>query len=229
MSKTARGTFAFESGVGIVSFAGVAGKKESEGPLGGFFDRTYSDNLLGEDSWEKAESRMQTDVIELCIGKGGLKAEAMDAVFAGDLLNQCIASTFGVRSLGIPYVGMYGACSTMSSTLLSAALMLESGCAERCVAMTSSHFSSAERQYRNPIQYGGQRTPTAQWTVTGAGAAVLAKNSGIPVVSGTFGIIQDLGIKDANNMGAAMAPVDVKLTPYTGNKKTRYALRSKNE
>ncbi len=206
MARIGRGTFNFEGNISIEGFAGVAGKKESEGPLGALFDRTYSDNLLGEDSWEKAESRMQTEVIELCLEKCGMTAKEIDAVFAGDLLNQCIASTFGIRSLGIPFVGMYGACSTMSSTLLSAALMIESHCAERCAAMTSSHFSSAERQYRNPIQYGGQRTPTAQWTVTGAGAALIGTNGNIRITSGTFGIVQDLGVKDVNNMGAAMAP-----------------------
>lgn len=206
MSRLARGTFTFERNIGIAGAAGVAGKKESEGPLGSYFDRTYSDNLLGEDSWEKAESRMQTDVIELCMQKCRMTASDFDAVFSGDLLNQCIASTFGIRALNIPHIGMYGACSTMASTLLSAALMLEAGCAEKCIAMTSSHFSSAERQYRNPIQYGGQRTPTAQWTVTGAGAAALTDGDDIRIVSGTVGIIQDLGVKDVNNMGAAMAP-----------------------
>ncbi len=206
MAKSARGSFCFDEYIGITGYAAVAGKKESEGPLGGCFDKTYSDNLLGEDSWEKAESRMQTEVIELCLEKTGINADALDAVFSGDLLNQCIASTFGIRQLGIPHVGMYGACSTMASTLLSASLMLQAGCAERCVAMTSSHFSSAERQYRTPIQYGGQRTPTAQWTVTGAGALSLVRGEGISVKGGTVGIIQDLGVKDPNNMGAAMAP-----------------------
>ena len=237
MSRAARGSFTFEKNIGIRAYAAVVGKKEGEGPLRDCFDRVYEDNLLGEDSWEKAESRMQQEAVDLCIEKCGLAPEDFDAIFSGDLLNQCIASTFGIRSLGIPDIGMYGACSTMSSTLFSAAVMMEAGCANRCVALTSSHFSSSERQYRNPVQYGGQRPPTAQWTVTGSGAVAVeayhdkpvaqqTRPSGaesdaaaqkttpkISITAATIGIIQDLGIKDVNNMGAAMAPVDVKLTP----------------
>ena len=206
MSRTARGSFSFENGIGILGWASSAGKKESEGPLGGEFDLTFRDNLLGEDSWEKAESRIQFETVRQCLENSGLSPDEFDAIFSGDLLNQCIASTFGIRGLGIPQIGMYGACSTMALTMLSAALALESGSAQRCIAVTSSHFSSAERQFRNPLQYGGQRTPTAQWTVTGAGAVALGKGGGIAITSATVGIIQDFGIKDVNNMGAAMAP-----------------------
>lgn len=206
MSRTARGTFTFERDIGIIGFASSAGKKEGEGPLGEEFDLVFNDNLLGEDSWEKAESRMQLETVQKCIEKCGLNADGFDAVFSGDLLNQCIASTFGLRGLGIPHFGIYGACSTMALTILSAAAAIEAGCAGRCVAVTSSHFSSAERQFRNPLQYGGQRTPTAQWTVTGAGAVALGTEGNIRVTSATLGMIQDYGVTDVNNMGAAMAP-----------------------
>lgn len=230
MSRAERGSFTFEKNIVIKAYAAVVGKKEGEGPLKDRFDRVYKDNLLGEDSWEKAESRLQQEAVNICMKKCGRSPEDFDAIFSGDLLNQCIASTFGIRSLGIPDIGMYGACSTMSSTLFSAAVMQEAGCAQRCIALTSSHFSSSERQYRSPVQYGGQRPPTAQWTVTGSGAIAVevcnngedspypdSENSGadkssseanreILITSATIGIIQDLGIKDPNNMGAAMAP-----------------------
>lgn len=139
----------------------------------------------------------------------------INVIFAGDLLNQCTGTTFGIRELGIPFYGVYGACSTMALSLASAALWVDGGLADTAVASTSSHFCSAEKQFRMPLEYGGQRPPSSQWTVTGAGAAVVsraAKKTKIEKV--IIGRIQDYGIKDANNMGAAMAPVDVKLTPY---------------
>ena len=206
MSRTARGTFSFERNIAVAGFASSAGKKEAEGPLGGEFDLVFKDNLLGEDSWEKAESRMQYETVQQCMKKCGLTADGFDAVFSGDLLDQCIASTFGLRGLGIPHFGIYGACSTMALAMLSAASAIEAGFAERCIAVTSSHFSSAERQFRNPLQYGGQRTPTAQWTVTGAGAVALGTEGKIRITAATLGVIQDFGITDVSNMGAAMAP-----------------------
>ena len=193
--------------VTIHSAAGVAGKKETEGPLGKFFDKTYSDDTLGKTSWEKAESALQQDAASLALAKAGLTPLDIDVMLAGDLLNQCISSTFGLRSLGIPFLGQFGACSTMAQTLLLAALLVDGGGCSSALAVTSSHFCSAERQFRLPIEYGGQRTPTAQWTVTGAGAAIVDNSGkGCPIKSVTIGRITDLKVKDANNMGAAMAP-----------------------
>ena len=212
----------------VESFAAVVGKRELEGPLGRCFDYCYEDTTLGEDTWEKAESRLQTEAVQRALQKGGLANREIDYIFAGDLLNQCISSTFGLRSLQIPFLGQYGACSTMAQTLAMATVFVESGAARRALAVTSSHFCAAERQFRYPLEYGGQRPPTAQWTVTGSGAAVVSQGNLAPktkstasevsttsgktvekkpVISAiTVGRIADLGVKDANNMGAAMAP-----------------------
>ena len=185
----------------ILGFAAVAGKKESEGPLASYFDRVYADNTLEEDSWEKAESRLQTEAVTLALQKANKKAGEINYVFAGDLLNQCISSTFGLRSLGIPFVGQYGACSTMAQTLALASVFVESGAAQYTAAVTSSHFCSAERQFRFPLEYGGQRTPTAQWTATASGAAIVGSGAQLPYVSAvTMGRISDLGVKDAANI-----------------------------
>ena len=205
--RIGRYTIEIENNVTIHSSAGLAGKKESEGPLGKFFDITYQDNKLGQSSWEKAESMLQEYAVNLALKKISLSPQDIDVILAGDLLNQCISSTFGLRALDIPFLGQYGACSTMAQTLALGSILVDSGAANNCVAVTSSHFCSAERQFRFPIEYGGQRTPTAQWTVTGSGAAVLDKSGiGCSVRAVTIGKINDLGIKDANNMGAAMAP-----------------------
>ena len=205
--RIGRYTIEIENNVTIHSSAGIAGKKESEGPLGQYFDKTYQDNKLGQSSWEKAESTLQEYAVKLAMQKISLSPQNIDVILAGDLLNQCISSTFGLRALDIPFFGQYGACSTMAQTLALGSILVDSGAANNCVAVTSSHFCSAERQFRFPIEYGGQRTPTAQWTVTGAGAAVLDKSGiGSSVRAVTIGKINDLGIKDANNMGAAMAP-----------------------
>jgi stage V sporulation protein AD len=163
---------------------------------------------LGEASWEKAESTLQEKAVTAAVSKSEKSVADMDFLFSGDLLNQCIASTFGVRDIGIPLVGLYGACSTMASAVLSSALFVDSGAGVNCAAVTSSHFCSAERQFRQPLPYGGQRTPTAQWTVTGAGSLVVSSEqiSPIAVTAATVGIINDLGVTDATNMGAAMAP-----------------------
>lgn len=191
----------------IEGYAAVCGKKESEGPLGKYFDHIFDDSSLGEASWEKAESRLQTEAVTRALNKANISAPKINYIFAGDLLNQCISSTFGLRDLDIPFLGQYGACSTMAQTLALSSLMVEAGFAEHCVAVTSSHFCAAEKQFRFPLEYGGQRTPTAQWTVTGSGAMVIGNNGQSPCVSSiTIGKIVDFGIKDANNMGAAMAP-----------------------
>lgn len=187
--------------------AAVGGKKEGLGPLAGCFDHIGSDNTFGQKSWEAAESSMQHKALELALAKAGVAAGDVDCVFAGDLLNQCTGSTFGLRELGLPFVGVYGACSTMAESLGLAALFAEGGLACCTAAITSSHFCSAERQFRFPLEYGGQRPPSAQWTATAAGAALVGAKKKPPFVRAvTFGRMVDLGIKDANNMGAAMAP-----------------------
>ncbi|MGN0474015.1 MAG: stage V sporulation protein AD [Acutalibacteraceae bacterium] len=206
MKRIKRGTFQFDTPPTVLGFAGVAGKKEGEGPLGRSFDSIHEDVMMGQTSWEKAESTLQQEAVNLALDKAKLSSSDMDVIFSGDLLNQCIASTFGLRSLGIPHMGMYGACSTMIESLINAAVFLESGAVNFCAAVTSSHFCSSERQFRTPLEYGGQRTPSAQWTVTGAGAAIIGRGGSISINSACVGIIDDLGIKDPNNMGAAMAP-----------------------
>lgn len=198
----------------MAASAAVGSKKEREGPLGESFDLICEDPYFEQDSWEKAESVMQTKAVNTALGKAGLTPQEIDAIFAGDLLNQCVGSSYGLRELGIPFMGVYGACSTMAESLLGAAVFLDSGALDKAVACTSSHFCAAERQYRFPLEYGGQRTPTAQWTATAAGAAVLTRRDAPPYVRAVaIGTIEDLGVTDANNMGAAMAPAIVILAP----------------
>lgn len=215
IERVGRYTMHFTDCPVITGFAGVAGKKEGEGPLASEFDFIYEDTSAGEKSWEKAESAMLKDAVRRALDKASKSPSDVDFMMAGDLLNQCISTTFGLREMDMPFLGMYGACSTMSLTLCMGAILTESGASRVCGAGTSSHFCSAERQFRYPLEYGGQRTPTAQWTVTGAGCAILEKEGKGPHIEAvSIGRICDLGIKDANNMGAAMAPDDVKLTPY---------------
>lgn len=191
----------------IGAWASVAGKKEREGPLGHLFDLTSADTKFGEKTWEQAEQKMQQLALETLLEKAKLNREAVDLVFSGDLLNQCIGSSFSLRNTGLPHLGLYGACSTMAESLLLASMAVGGGYGDRMVAMTSSHFASSERQYRFPLGYGGQRTPTTQWTVTGSGAAlVTSEESPIQITSATIGSVVDWGITDAGNMGAAMAP-----------------------
>ena len=191
----------------ITTWASVAGKKESEGPLSSTFDITKKDSYFGEKTWEQAEKRMQQIALEQLSKKAGIPKRDFGLVFSGDLLNQCIGSSFTLRNTGIPHIGLYGACSTMSESLLLASMAVGGGFFDKVVAMTSSHFASSERQYRFPLGYGGQRPPTAQWTVTGSGAALVCTDGMGPKITGcTVGTVTDLGIKDANNMGPAMAP-----------------------
>lgn len=206
-------TLQMEKGPIILGYGSIGGKKEGEGPLGKYFDQCYEDTSLGESSWEKAESRLQNEAIQVALHKAKCSPSEINCIFAGDLLNQCISSTFGLRNLGIPFLGQYGACSTMAQTLGMASVFVETGAAERAAAVTSSHFCSAERQFRFPLEYGGQRTPTSQWTATASGALIIGQNPSafrgckyVRVKEILFGRIFDLGIKDANNMGAAMAP-----------------------
>ena len=191
----------------ITTWASVAGKKEKVGPLGYAFDVTHDDTYFGEKTWEQGEKKMQQIALETLASKAGIEQTDFELVFSGDLLNQCIGSSFTLRNTGIPHLGLYGACSTMAESLLMASMAVAGGYFDKVVAMTSSHFASSERQYRFPLGYGGQRTPTAQWTVTGSGAAlVCSSGNGPKIESCTVGTVTDLGIKDANNMGAAMAP-----------------------
>lgn len=207
MKRIGKRTIIFENKPRIISYGSVVGKKEHEGPLSNEFDSYTTDSFFGEKSFEKAESRLQKTAVQTALDKAGLTPDDIDNIFAGDLLNQCIGSSFGLRSFGIPFIGLYGACSTMALSAGLAAVFIDSGAAKKTVSVTSSHFCSAERQYRFPLNYGSQRTPTAQWTVTGSGALILGKDGGdIYISSVTFGEIEDLNIKDANNMGAAMAP-----------------------
>lgn len=208
-------TTVLENDVYIGSFSSAVGPKESEGPLAKYFDKTFQDELLGQNSFEKAESQLQKISVSTTLKKAGLSPTDIDMIFAGDLLNQCIGSAYGLRELEIPFLGLYGACSTMALSLILAATTVESGAAEKAVAVTSSHFCSSERQFRFPLEYGGQRPPTAQWTVTGSGSALLSRTlKGVKVKSYTVGRIVDLDVTDMNNMGAAMAPDDVKIRPY---------------
>ena len=205
--KVGRQSFRLPNPPVITAWASVAGKKESQGPLGSFFDVTGQDPYWGQKTWEQAEKRMQQLALETLAKKAGISTRDFNLVFSGDLLNQCIGSSFSLRNTGIPHLGLYGACSTMSESVLLAAMTVGGGSARNAVAMTSSHFASSERQYRFPLGYGGQRTPTAQWTVTGSGAALVEEAGSGPRITGcTIGTVRDLGIQDANNMGAAMAP-----------------------
>ena len=191
----------------ITAWASVAGKKESEGPLSSYFDIKNNDTYFGQKTWEQGEKRMQQLALQTVAKKAGMNPKDFGLVLSGDLLNQCIGSSFCLRNMGIPHLGLYGACSTMSEGLLIGSMIVGSGYMDHVVAMTSSHFASSERQYRFPLGYGGQRTPTAQWTVTGSGAALLSQvGTGPKITACTIGTVVDLGITDANNMGAAMAP-----------------------
>lgn len=200
-------TFVFNNPPTITAWASTAGKKESEGPLANTFDIVQKETYFGEATWEQAEIKMQRVTLNRLLQKAGIKKEKLGVVFSGDLLNQCVSSSRSVSNTGIPHLGLYGACSTMAEALLMAAITVSGGFSDNVVAMTSSHFASSERQYRFPLGYGGQRTPFAQWTVTGSGAALIcSKGSGPKINACTIGSVVDLGICDANNMGAAMAP-----------------------
>ncbi len=205
--KTGKHSFSLPEPPVISAWASVAGKKEAQGPLGKYFDITSDDPYWGQPSWEMAEKQTQHLALTTMVKKAGLYISDLDMIFSGDLLNQCIGSSFTLRNTGISHIGLYGACSTMAESLLVATMAVGGGFAKQAAAVTSSHFASAERQYRFPLGYGGQRTPTSQWTVTGAGAALVASQGKGPKITGcTVGTVVDYGIKDANHMGAAMAP-----------------------
>ncbi|MBQ2890244.1 MAG: stage V sporulation protein AD, partial [Clostridia bacterium] len=200
-------TVKLENPISIISSANVVGQKEGEGPLSDYFDIIMEDAEWGEDTWEKTESKMQHDTVTRAISNASLSPSDIDYILAGDLLNQCISSSFGLRDLNIPFFGVYGACSTMAETISLGSMLLDGGFAKNIACVTSSHFCTAEKQFRYPIEYGSARCPTSQWTVTGSGAVILSDaNKGPFVTHITTGKIMDLGVTDANNMGAAMAP-----------------------
>lgn len=200
-------TIHFPSKPSVNGFFSIVGKKESEGPLQEWFDLTIEEGHFGEESWEKAESKLIETAATGAVRNAGLTIEDVECFFGGDLLNQCISTNYTLRKLGIPFVGLYGACSTMAESLLVGASFLDGGFAKNVLCATVSHFCSAERQFRFPLEYGGQRTPTAQWTVTGSGATVLSHQGNGPYITyAAIGKVMDYGITDLNNMGAAMAP-----------------------
>lgn len=206
-TKLGKQTFAFDKPIYYAGAYSVVGKKEGEGPLGKGFDIIMPDCKWGEKSFEKAERKMFKTAMEGCVSSAGIDMNQVDMVIGGDLLNQIISASFAVKDFDGSYVGVYGACSTMAESLLVGGCMIDGGFAQKTVCVTSSHFCSAERQYRFPLEMGTQRTPTAQWTVTGAGGALLSADGHGPVLeSGTFGTVIDMGVSDVNNMGAAMAP-----------------------
>ncbi len=227
--KIGNQTVKFENGPYIIGSAAIAGEKESEGPLKEWFDIKLDDDMFGEDTWEKAESKMLKEVMLLALQKSGKQKESIDIVLSGDLLNQIMSSSFMARDLKLPFLGLYGACSTMTESLLLGSMLTEGGFAHNIIVGASSHFCTAERQFRMPIEHGNQKPPSSQWTATAAGAMVvsetvmdlskvgIAKSNGsscgkcqnIKVDCGTIGKVIDAGIKDVNQMGSAMAPAAV--------------------
>lgn len=205
--KLGNQTVRFATSPYIISRASVVGTKEGEGPLKDTFDMIVSDDKMGQISWDLAEGAFQKTAVEIALKKIKLENKDIDYILSGDLQNQCAATHYGLRETNIPFLGLYGACSTMVESLTVGSMIICGGYAERVVCLTSSHFCSAEKQYRNPLEYGGQRTPTAQWTATASGAAILAKEGiGPRITHITTGKIVDKGITDVSNMGAAMAP-----------------------
>ncbi len=207
MGKKQGHTLKFEKRINIISYANVVGKFEGEGPMAKYFDMIVKDEYFGEKTYEKAETKLQKTALELALQKSLTNKSQLDLIASGDLLNQCMSSCYSVRDNGVPYIGLFGACSTMTLSTIIAAISVECGFSSLAAAMTSSHFCTAERQFRQPLEYGGQRTPSAQRTVT-AGAAVIVgqKPSNIFIDSITIGSVIDFLVSDPNNMGAAMAP-----------------------
>lgn len=205
--KNGMQTVWFQNPPVVLAGASIAGSREGEGPLGKTFDQVVQDAYCGENTWEKAEQRMLQEAMQKALEKAGLQAKDIDYMLAGDLLNQIISANFTARAMGIPYLGLYGACSTMYEGMALGAMLIDGGFAEKVLVGSSSHYSTAERQYRFPTEMGNQRAMTAQWTVTGAGAVVLAREGSGPVIThATIGKVIDLEQGDAQNMGAAMAP-----------------------
>ena len=207
MHKIGKQTVCFDNPPIILQTASIVGPKEANGPMASYFDKCLEDEFWGEKSWEKAESKIIKETVNLAVSKSGLANTDIDYCFAGDLLNQCISSDFGLRDTNIPFFGVFGACSTFVESMCLGSVFIEGGAANNVICATSSHFCSAEKQFRFPLELGTQRPPTAQWTVTGAGSAIISRTGQGPFVTHiTSGKIVDMGIKDGNNMGAAMAP-----------------------
>ncbi len=207
MEKLGKQTIKFNTPPSILDTACIVGPKEAQGPLAKYFDQCLDDEFWGEETWEKAESKIIKETVNTVISKSGISSTQIDYCFAGDLLNQCISSSFGLRDLNIPFLGLFGACSTFVEGLIMSSIFVESGAGNNCLCAASSHFCSAEKQFRFPLELGNQRPPTSQWTVTGAGSAIISKTGVGPFIThATIGKIVDMGIKDSNNMGAAMAP-----------------------
>ena len=193
----------------ISGYYSVVGHKEKEGPLGELFNEYSTDDKFEKNTWEEAESEMQSRALSGAIKSAGISDSDIDIVLAGDLLNQCIGASYAIASFDTPYIGLYGACSTCAEGLALGACLYSGNIVSACASVTSSHYCSSERQFRFPLEYGGQRPPTAQWTVTGAGAYVLGNEGTVSIPEVLFGKIIDKGIKDINNMGAAMAPAAI--------------------
>ena len=227
MKKLGKQTIEFDNRPSIISTASIVGPKESNGPLAKYFDKCLDDEFWGEKTWEKAESKIIREAANAAVQKSGFSFSDIDYCFAGDLLNQCISSTFGLRDSNIPFLGLFGACSTFVESLINASVFISSNAGEKALCAVSSHFCSAEKQFRFPLELGNQRPQSSQWTVTGAGAAVISNQGNGPYIThATVGKIVDMGIKDSNNMGAAMAPaaLDTLLTHFkdTGRKPSDY-------
>ena len=243
LKKVGKQSYMLQNPVTIVDTACIVGPKEKEGPMHTYFDQCLEDEFWGEKTWEKAESKFVKETVNLAVSKSGIAMQNIDFCFAGDLLNQCISSSFGFRESNVPYFGIFGACSTFVESMILGSMSIDGEFAENVVCSASSHFCSAEKQFRFPLELGNQRTPTSQWTVTGSGATILSKktqtlknndnsnnsieNKFIPKITAfTPGKIVDMGIKDANNMGAAMAPaaLDTLITHFldTGRKPSYY-------
>ena len=227
MTRIGKQTIGLDNRPVIIQTASIVGPKEAQGPMAGYFDHCLEDEFWGEKTWEKAESKIIKETVNLAISKSGISSSAIDFCFAGDLLNQCISSSFGLRDANIPFFGVFGACSTFVESMTLGSIFIESGAANNVICATSSHFCSAEKQFRFPLELGNQRPPTSQWTVTGSGCSILSSSGEGPCITHvTPGKIVDMGIKDANNMGAAMAPAafDTLMAHFedTGRKPSDY-------
>lgn len=209
MSRLGKQSFSFEPAPRIAARTSIVGPKEGKGPLADYFDVILEDDLLGMETWELAEGEMTRRAVEMSLERGGIAREQANLMIAGDLNNQIIASSFAARALGLPFLGQYGACSTFVQSLILGSALICGGFADNAICCASSHFCTAERQFRFPLEMGNQRPPQASWTATACGCALLVRDNGSPglrISSGTIGRVIDLNIKDANHMGAAMAP-----------------------
>ncbi len=207
-----KSTLFFEKKPAIISTFTICGPKESEGPLGSYIHTKLNDDTYGEETYEKAECKMLSHVIERSILSADYSLSDIDCLISGDLLNQIISSSFSARKFDVPYLGVYNACSTMSEAMALSAVFIDGGYMQNVIAATGSHFSTAERQYRYPLELGSTRPPQSQWTVTGAGSSIISSKKGFypRITCATFGKVTDFGITDANNMGAAMAPAAMR-------------------